>query len=556
MGVLRRVCEAVAYAHSKGVLHRDVKPANIMVGRFGEAYIMDWGLARVGEEGAAAMDRATSGASPEEELEPLHGADSCLYTFDGELLGTPVFMSPVQANGDVADIDERSDVYSLGAILCEVLTGAPPYVGKQDEILVAAARGRTEDALARLDACGADPELVELTKECLLAAPAARPRHAGVVAKRIHSYSVSVEERAHAARIEAAVQRKARKLTAALATTVLLAGLGGGAAWVSIRNERSARRIADATRQRELSQDVSEALAEAALLQGQARWSEARVAGERARALASAGDADPVLHARVEEVLAAIEEGQVAQVEREALQRETEAFLTELAEIRFPDGVVDWAEAAETYAAPFENHGFDVDTGDIGQVAAGFRERGLGAEVALVLDSWTRARRRSGDEEGALRLLELAHLVDGDPLRGDLREAIANEDTQMLVALSESLSSEQPPETLNLLAAALGRLNQREAAIRVFESALMRYPDSFLLQASAGDLLRQGSVFEMERAVECYSAAAALQPGAIEVRHRLGYVLNELDRYAQAALAFESALLRKPDDGLLLYRLA
>ena len=148
VGVLRRVCEAVAYAHSKGVLHRDVKPANIMVGRFGEAYIMDWGLARVGEEGAAAMDRATSGAASQlpDELAPVHGADSCLYTFDGELLGTPVYMSPEQANGDVADIDERSDIYSLGAILYQAITGQMPYVEPKErplpfEVLMRVRRG-------------------------------------------------------------------------------------------------------------------------------------------------------------------------------------------------------------------------------------------------------------------------------------------------------------------------------------------------------------------------------------------------------------------------------
>ena len=557
--IFESICQTVAYAHSRGVVHRDLKPANVMLGAFGEVQVVDWGLAKVLSRGGTADERkAREAHTLRTVLETVRsdGSGSGTDSIVGSIMGTPAYMPPEQASGLVDQLDERSDVYSLGAILCELLTGAPPHVGKQEEILVAAARGRTDDAHARLDGCGADLELVELTKECLLAAPAARPRHAGVVASRVHDYIVSVEERADAARVDAAVQRRARKLTAALAATVLLAGLGGGAAWTSVRNERSARRLADATRQRELSESVSEALAEAAVLQGRSRWPEARVAGERARTLASAGDADPALHARVEEVLTAIERGEREQTEREALERDTAAFLAELAEIRFPDGGTDWPDAARIYAAPFENHDLDVDAGDVEDVAARFRGRGLGAEVALVLDSWTRARRSAGDEEGALRLLELAHLIDEDPVRGDLREAIANEDTEMLLSLVESSPHEQPPETLNLLASALDRLNQREAASRVYETALMHHPDSFLLQSSAGELLRNGSVADMELAVECYSAAAALRPEAVEVRHRLGYVLNDLGRYEQAARAFESALIRRPGDGLLLYRLA
>jgi serine/threonine-protein kinase len=557
--IFESVCQTMAYAHSRGVIHRDLKPANVMLGAFGEVQVVDWGLAKVLSRGGTADERkAREAHSVRTVLETVRsdGSASDTDSIIGSVMGTPAYMPPEQAGGLVDQLDERSDVYSLGAILCELLTGAPPHVGKQEEVLVAAARGRTEDAYARLDACGADPELVELTKECLLAAPAARPRHAGVVASRVHDHVVSVEERAHAARVDAAVQRRARKLTLALAATVLLAGLGGGVAWTSVQSERSARELADATRQRELAEDVNQALAEAALLHGRSRWAEARVAGERARALASAGDAAPALHARVDEVLAAIEQGQATQVEREARERDTAALLAELAEIRFPDGVIDWAEAAKTYAAPFEHHGLDLDARYVESVAEEFRERGLGADVALVLDSWTRARRRAGDEEGALRLLEVAHLIDDDPVRADLREAIANEDADMLLSLAESSIDEQPPATLNLLATALGRMDQREAALRVFDVALLHHPDSFQLQAGAANLLRNGSFAEMERAVECYSAAAALQPDAVEVRHRLGYVLNDLGRYDQAARAFESALLRKPGDGLLLYRLA
>ncbi len=127
VGVLVRVCEAVAYAHSKGVVHRDLKPANIMVGRFGATYVMDWGLARVaGSEPAEFESR--SRLITDREIVAGDEPDSPVVTADGDVLGTPPYMSPEQARGDLEAIGCQSDVYSIGAILYELLTGHMPYV--------------------------------------------------------------------------------------------------------------------------------------------------------------------------------------------------------------------------------------------------------------------------------------------------------------------------------------------------------------------------------------------------------------------------------------------
>jgi formylglycine-generating enzyme required for sulfatase activity len=132
LGIFLRVCEAMAYAHARGVIHRDLKPANVMVGAFGEVYVMDWGLARIrGKEDHAA-----------EELVPADGSgivrsdrqdmrdrvpDSSILTRQGDIMGTPAYMSPEQAGGEIAAMDERSDVYSVGAMLYELLAGGKPY---------------------------------------------------------------------------------------------------------------------------------------------------------------------------------------------------------------------------------------------------------------------------------------------------------------------------------------------------------------------------------------------------------------------------------------------
>ena len=124
LNVLLRVCEAVAYAHEKGVVHRDLKPSNVRVGQFGEVYVMDWGLARVqGRE-----EPAPAGAT-QESVAVEGGSSSALLTEEGAVLGTPVYMPPEQARGEREAIGPHSDVYALGAILYELLAGAPPYAG-------------------------------------------------------------------------------------------------------------------------------------------------------------------------------------------------------------------------------------------------------------------------------------------------------------------------------------------------------------------------------------------------------------------------------------------
>src|SRR5262249_53481659 len=173
LGVFEKVCQAVAFAHSRGVIHRDLKPANAMVGNFGEVQVMDWGLAKVLPEGgiadeAKAMEKAETAILTVRTGPAGSGSESQA----GSGLGAPRYMAPEQARGVVDRIDERADVFGLGAILCEILTGRPPFAGStREEIRARAARGDLADALGRLDACGADAELIALAKDCLVAEP-------------------------------------------------------------------------------------------------------------------------------------------------------------------------------------------------------------------------------------------------------------------------------------------------------------------------------------------------------------------------------------------------
>ncbi|MGE0432540.1 MAG: tetratricopeptide repeat protein [Planctomycetota bacterium] len=139
LAIFDKVCDAVAYAHSRGVIHRDIKPHNIMVGTYGEVLLVDWGLARpLGAAAAPATDdRRTSGrgerTSTRNETRPVFSSrrDTVSdHTVAGEIFGTPAYMPPEQAHGRTDEIDERSDIFALGAVLYHLLAFEPPYGGR------------------------------------------------------------------------------------------------------------------------------------------------------------------------------------------------------------------------------------------------------------------------------------------------------------------------------------------------------------------------------------------------------------------------------------------
>ncbi len=232
--VLLKVCDAVAFAHSRGVLHRDLKPANVMVGRFGEVYVMDWGLAR-----AATGDESHADDPPAD----LELASREALTLDGEILGTPAYMAPEQAQSNSRELDARCDVYALGAVLYEVLAGERPYGDLASADALAQLRRRAPDPVATL-ARGAEEELCAITERAMAREREQRYSSVTELAADLRAFLDGRVVRAHRTGSWVEARKwiaRNRRLAAALLAAFLFLGAGLATSLVLLRRAERER---------------------------------------------------------------------------------------------------------------------------------------------------------------------------------------------------------------------------------------------------------------------------------------------------------------------------
>ncbi len=558
IAIFESVCQTVAYAHSKGVLHRDLKPANIMVGAFGEVQVVDWGLAKVLHRGGVADEKraqqtvhtiiATVRSGPGST-----GSDSLV----GSVMGTPAYMAPEQAQGEVEKLDERADVFSLGAILCELLTGHPPYIEIEGEpVLTQAARGRLDPARARIEASDADSALVRLCLDCLMPARAGRPANADEVAKAVHAYMTSVEERAQKAelaaaeaRIKAAEERRARRLTVALAGTITAALLvgGGGFWWIGHQREQ---------RDAQTRAAVDEAQGESIKLGQAKKPEEALESARRALTLAEAGDADAALLERARKFVSAAEldlgaadrERKLVEQDAKLRERLIELRLAQIASLNVPQRE---AELDADFAKAFKDYGVDLEVADLVPAMKRIRERDIAEEVALALDDWGRLRRKvlGAKSEKAENLSVLAMDLDPDPLRQRMRRAIAeNKLDVMLELISPENLPKLKPGSIFVLSGALwwGFPEHRPDVYRMFDQAVQLYPGDYVLQ-SVGSVIYQ-LANRQQAALACGTAALSLRPRDIDGRLLVSNALYFLGRLTESLDAYRACLAMDPSN--------
>jgi tetratricopeptide (TPR) repeat protein len=558
LDVVEKVCQAVAFAHSKGILHRDLKPSNIMVGEFGEVQVMDWGLAKQlsHAEPAPPPGEATEEVETVGRVEEAEGLSRA-----GAALGTPAYMPPEQAAGDWDIVDERADVFALGAILCEMLTGRPPYYGaNRDDLLRRARRGDLAEALGRLERGGADAELVNLCRLCLAAAREDRPRNAAIVAERVAAYEAEVQERLRQAELErvaaqtraqeeqaralverertrealarVAAERRARRLTRVLSAALLLAVTAAGAVGLWYQQQRADRRAELALRQLDTERDVAAALRESAALAAQAdklsddplRWEAslraARSAALRAEFQARTGEATDELRERVTAAL--------AELERAERGRQLVADLDyiRLSQSEAKEGEFARRAAVPRYAAAFGTWGLDVDRAEPTVLAERVRRHGQRERLLAAIRDWAKLTADDG-ERGRLTALLSAAEPAPDDFGQRLREALAKPGTMALVRLAETADdSRLSTTTLVQLARDLRHRGEAEAALQLLLRVQERHPSDFWLNHELGFAFKEQKPARWEEVVRYFTAAVALRPSNSVVYLNLGKALR------------------------------
>jgi serine/threonine-protein kinase len=569
LAVFAQVCQTMAYAHSRGILHRDLKPANVMVGAFGEVQVMDWGLAKV-LTGAGAAPRPSAPPGP-----PLStvctvrtAQPESEQTEAGTVLGTPAYMPPEQARGEVELLDEHADVFGLGGILCAVLTGWPPFPGtSQLDSHRRAIKGDLAETLARLDGCGADAELVSLAKRCLAAEPAGRPRHAGEVAEAVATYQAGVQERLRraeidraAAQVKAAEERKRRRVSRALAVVAAAFVLAGAAVGLGYAQQRAAR----AERRQLLEADLGQQLDALEQQRGQLHR---RLADplEAARLLGDPGG----WQGRVERLRAAWQRAAtVYEGGRDVLEASWSQRLDGLdRQLRADEVDWEWARRLDRirqdasitvegfnsgrvfreYPQAFAALRLDVARGAPDRVAGRVRRAPLRYALVAALDYWAGILPR-GREALRRRLLRIARLADPDPLRTRLRDAVARRNPHALKALAaRRRSATWSAQNESLLAHALLGVGNVSAAVPVLRRAVGRHPSDFWLNYDLAHFMHLQKPTDYSEVIRFYTAALALRRHSPGVHLNLGLALTKHGRLDEAMAVLRRAIRLKKD---------
>jgi tetratricopeptide (TPR) repeat protein len=597
--IFEQVCQAVASAHAKGVIHRDLKPGNVMVGAFGEVQVMDWGLAKLlarGEDTPLTSDALGDShpllASPSViKISRPNSANA--ETQEGDVLGTPAYMPPEQALGEINRLDERCDVFSLGAILCEILAGRPPYTAADRvAVLRQARKAELGEALGRLEACEADEELVELARCCLSADLADRPGDAGEVARAVEGYLVRVEERARQAELDraaaearevaekkqaeeaqaraveaerrAAAERQARRLTLGLAVSVLLMVLAGsGGAWLwqkqqteqAKRHERIEQTLTQGVQQaQQIRRELEEQLAKRGgvfeLLDRPAVWKHklvlAEAALQHARDLADGpeGPFSEELHAEIQ-TLQAWHRG--AEADRElALQlekiREDRSVLV--------SGKFDSAGALRGYAADFGRLGLKLQPGQEDADFALIQRSAIREQLVAALDDWASVAGSEKALDLQRRLFGMAVRSDPGPWQEIFRDQDDWKKPQMVQERVDRLLANKAAfrqlsrQMLVLMGELLtGSGGRAEAWLR---QAQVFHPSDFWLNFTLGNVLDRAK--KHGEAAGYYRAALAVRWQSSAAWNNLGMALRKQQKLDEAADALNKAIDLKPDD--------
>lgn len=573
LGIFSSMCQTMAYAHARGVIHRDLKPSNVMIGSFGEVQVMDWGLAKVlSHDGEVADTQPRPTDANQTVIATIRSTGDSDLSQAGSVMGTPAYMAPEQAAGDVNRVDERSDVFALGSILCEILTGQPAFAARTTgELRRKAARADTSDALVRLGACSGDADLVCLAKECLAMERDDRPPNAGIVAERMTAYLTSVQDRLHqtelarvAAETRAGTERTRRRLTLALAASIVgLFALGGGG-WMYVERQRAAR-------QETLEEAINERIDHASVVQGKAAaapigdlasWAEALSEIKGAEDLLRHAEHDPDLAIRVTAVRSQVERGRTEAIQR---AREAEAdrrLVAHLETVRTDRGEHwDPARTDREFVEAFREYGVDLETMDPKRAGAALTGRAASVEIAAALDDWCAIREYDLAGQPNARswkgLAEAARVADPDSWRNMLRKLYDQPLSEGLGFLKERAADavaleKLPAPSLLLLAHMLLRAGAEQESAGVLQIAWRRFPGDFWVNHTLGMLswteAGGGGYRRPDEAARYLMAVVVIRPESASGHTNLGAALHDKGDLDGAIAEQREAIRLQPDN--------
>jgi serine/threonine-protein kinase len=561
--LVEQLAQGMDYAHQRGIVHRDLKPGNVLLQESG---VRNQGSGvrkqESGKKDAADTLTLTSGSwipkvtdfGLAKRVETGEG-----MTATGAVLGTPSYMAPEQAEGKAKEVGPAADIYALGAILYQCLTGRPPFRGPAPLDTIRQVIGDEPVPPARLNPT-VPRDLETICLKCLQKDPRKRYADAGELARDLHRFQAGEPIQARpVGRLERAVRwvRK-RPATAALLALVTLFLVGGVAGLFWYQQQR----LAGLVHQQGVDNEIARALDDAEqlpveihrqladpveffeLLSDIESWKttldRARAAWERADRLTAAnpGVLDPALLTRVQTVAG----------QRDADEADWR-LAKKLDDIRLQAAILvtgkyDPAKADPNYIEFFGRLGFDFDNGDPAAMAQRLRDHRLRYVLVAALDHWGQVLDQSDTSPGVARrmprVLRTARLADPDPWRDQVRDPNNWKNRELLAKLARDIDySRQSPQVVGLLGVHFGRQSQERVAL--LRNALLHHPRDFWLNYDLGSATK-----DLAEQIGCYRAALAIRPKSSATYNNLGKVLDDMNDADGAIRHYEKAIAIDP----------